>query len=127
MVSICTSSASCLGHLKIRIGGAVIAGQRVLNKEQKSAATAVVSRAISQIRQDNFIIFWSYSVFLCRYRDPAVPISRTEIYRFPHAVLEVKLSLPEGQQAPAWVQVRSGFRFAVRVTVRVGVRPLRGC
>ncbi|KAF5830825.1 VTC domain-containing protein [Dunaliella salina] len=38
------------------------------------------------------------------YRDPALPIHRTEITRFPHAVLEVKLSLPEGQSAPSWVQ-----------------------
>lgn len=37
------------------------------------------------------------------YRDPSAPIHRTEITRFPHAVLEVKLSLPEGQSAPAWV------------------------
>lgn len=38
------------------------------------------------------------------YRDPTLPIHRTEITRFPHAVLEVKLSLPEGQTAPPWVQ-----------------------
>lgn len=37
------------------------------------------------------------------YRDPALPVPRTEITRFPHAVLEVKLSLPEGTEAPAWV------------------------
>lgn len=29
---------------------------------------------------------------------------RTEVTRFPHGVLEVKLSLPEGQKAPEWVQ-----------------------
>ena len=29
---------------------------------------------------------------------------RTDITRFPHAVLEVKLSLPEGTDAPAWVR-----------------------
>lgn len=40
------------------------------------------------------------------YRDPTLPVHRTEITRFPHAVLEVKLSLQEGQTAPAWVQVR---------------------
>lgn len=40
------------------------------------------------------------------YRDPSLPVHRTEITRFPHAVLEVKLSLQEGQTAPAWVQVR---------------------
>ncbi|GLC44294.1 hypothetical protein PLESTB_000761900 [Pleodorina starrii] len=38
------------------------------------------------------------------YRDPSLPVMRTEITRFPHAVLEVKLSLQEGQHAPAWVQ-----------------------
>lgn len=37
------------------------------------------------------------------YRDPNLPISRTDITRFPHAVLEVKLSLPEGQVSPEWV------------------------
>ncbi len=37
------------------------------------------------------------------YRDPNQPIPRTDITRFPHAVLEVKLSLPEGQTAPEWV------------------------
>jgi SPX domain protein involved in polyphosphate accumulation len=38
------------------------------------------------------------------YRDPTLPVPRTEITRFPHGVLEVKLSLPEGQSAPEWVQ-----------------------
>lgn len=38
------------------------------------------------------------------YRDPTLPVARTEVTRFPHAVLEVKLSLPEGQSAPSWVQ-----------------------
>lgn len=37
------------------------------------------------------------------YRDPTLPVGRTEITRFPHAVLEVKLSLSEGETAPAWV------------------------
>jgi SPX domain protein involved in polyphosphate accumulation len=41
---------------------------------------------------------------LCR--DPSLPINRNEITRFPHAVLEVKLSLGQGQESPAWVQVR---------------------
>lgn len=41
----------------------------------------------------------------CRwFRDPTVPLPRHELTRFPHAVLEVKLSLPEGQKAPEWVQ-----------------------
>jgi hypothetical protein len=40
----------------------------------------------------------------CRwYRDPSLPIHRTEITRFPHAVLEIKLSLVEGEEAPDWV------------------------
>ncbi|KAK9918747.1 hypothetical protein WJX75_006519 [Coccomyxa subellipsoidea] len=38
------------------------------------------------------------------YRDPTLPVPRTEVTRFPHGVLEVKLSLPEGQTAPEWVQ-----------------------
>lgn len=38
------------------------------------------------------------------YRDPNLPIHRTEVTRFPHAVLEVKLALPEGESAPDWVQ-----------------------
>ncbi|KAF6262836.1 VTC domain-containing protein [Scenedesmus sp. NREL 46B-D3] len=38
------------------------------------------------------------------YRDPSLPINRNEITRFPHAVLEVKLSLGQGQESPAWVQ-----------------------
>ena len=38
------------------------------------------------------------------YRDPSLPIHRTEITRFPHAVMELKLALPEGQETPAWVQ-----------------------
>ncbi|EFN52611.1 hypothetical protein CHLNCDRAFT_58814 [Chlorella variabilis] len=37
------------------------------------------------------------------YRDPTLPIHRTEITRFPHAVLEVKLSMAEGEEAPDWV------------------------
>mmetsp|Transcript_16483 Transcript_16483/g.28259 ORF Transcript_16483/g.28259 Transcript_16483/m.28259 type:complete len:740 (-) Transcript_16483:558-2777(-) len=45
------------------------------------------------------------------YRDPHLPIHRTELTRFPHAVLEVKLSLPEGMTSPPWVQemVDSGY------------------
>ena len=37
------------------------------------------------------------------FRDPSLPIPRTEITRFPHAILEVKLSLKEGEDAPLWV------------------------
>lgn len=39
----------------------------------------------------------------CRFRDPELPLARTDITRFPHSVLEVKLSLQEGTDAPAWV------------------------
>eukprot|EP00949_MAST-11_sp_MAST-11-sp1_P004850 g4850.t1 len=38
------------------------------------------------------------------YRDPLVPVQRTDITRFPHAVLEVKLALKEGDEPPVWVQ-----------------------
>lgn len=38
------------------------------------------------------------------YRDPSLPIHRTEITRFPHAVLEIKLALPEGEVPPEWVR-----------------------
>ena len=50
------------------------------------------------------------------YRDPALPVPRTEITRFPHGVLEVKLSLPEGQKAPEWVQdlLESGYLTEAR-------------
>lgn len=49
------------------------------------------------------------------YRDPALPVPRTELTRFPHAVLEVKLSLPEGQSAPEWVTelIESGYLVEV--------------
>ena len=39
-----------------------------------------------------------------RYRDPTLPIHRTEITRFPHAVLEIKLALPDGEAPPEWVR-----------------------
>ena len=41
---------------------------------------------------------------------------RTEVTRFPHGVLEVKLSLPEGQTAPEWVQdlLDSGYLTEAR-------------
>ena len=40
------------------------------------------------------------------YRDPTLPVPRTDITRFPHAVLEVKLSLRQGEEAPEWIKVR---------------------
>lgn len=48
------------------------------------------------------------------YRDPELPVTRTEITRFPHAVLEVKLSLKEGEAAPLWVQVRTAWQVLMR-------------
>lgn len=44
------------------------------------------------------------------YRDPSMPINRTEITRFPHGVLELKLALASGETTPDWVQelVESG-------------------
>ena len=38
------------------------------------------------------------------YRDPDLPLHRTEVTRFPHAVLEIKLALGPGEETPAWVQ-----------------------
>ena len=37
------------------------------------------------------------------YRDPGLPIHRTEVTRFPHAVLQLDLSLERGQTTPDWV------------------------
>ena len=37
------------------------------------------------------------------YRDPSVQIPGTEITRFPHAVLEVKLEIADGNTKPQWV------------------------
>jgi len=38
------------------------------------------------------------------YRDPNVKVPSNEITRFPHAVLEVKLEVAEGNTAPQWVE-----------------------
>ena len=45
------------------------------------------------------------------YRNPSLPLLPSEITRFPHAVLEVKLSLQQGESAPAWVSelIHSGL------------------
>lgn len=45
------------------------------------------------------------------YRDPKIVVPNTEITRFPHAVLEVKLSLKEGEATPQWVKdlIESGL------------------
>ena len=37
------------------------------------------------------------------FRDPELPVHRTEVTRFPHAVLEIKLALDAGQDPPRWV------------------------
>ena len=61
------------------------------------------------------------------YRDPTLPVPRTEITRFPHGVLEVKLSLPEGQKAPDWVQdlLDSGYLTEVRGRIPKGPQTVR--
>lgn len=38
------------------------------------------------------------------YRDPHMPLSRTEITRFPHSTLEFKLQLHTAESVPDWVQ-----------------------
>lgn len=46
------------------------------------------------------------------FRDPSLLVKRTEVTYFPHAVLEVKLSLAEGEECPRWVEdlvERSGY------------------
>jgi len=45
------------------------------------------------------------------FRDPSLPIHRTEVTRFPHAVLDLNLSLANDQETPSWVQelVSSGY------------------
>ena len=48
------------------------------------------------------------------YRDPALPVPRTEITRFPHAVLEVKLSLPEGERVFFFFFYCSGKKWGRR-------------
>ena len=44
------------------------------------------------------------------FRNPEIPVHRTEVTRFPHAVLEIKLALDPGEDPPAWVDdlIRSG-------------------
>lgn len=71
----------------------------------------------------------------CRwYRDPALPVPRSEVTRFPHAVLEVKLSLQQGQEAPEWVRdlIDSGYltevgdlSAAALLTLLLQLGPLR--
>jgi uncharacterized membrane protein YidH (DUF202 family) len=45
------------------------------------------------------------------YRDPNQPLPPNEVTRFPHAILEVKLSLKESELAPQWVSdlIESGM------------------
>lgn len=45
------------------------------------------------------------------FRDPSLPVHRTEVTRFPHAVLDLNLSLASDQETPSWVQelVSSGI------------------
>jgi hypothetical protein len=47
------------------------------------------------------------------YRDPSLPIQRTEITRFPHAVFEIRMALGSEQSTPEWVQelIESGTAY----------------
>ena len=49
------------------------------------------------------------------HRDPDKPITETDIIRFPHAILEVKLQLNEGDPTPEWVTelLSSGMLYEV--------------
>ena len=47
------------------------------------------------------------------YRDPELPLHRTEVTRFPHAVLEVKLALGPGEEPPPWVRELAGIAIHV--------------
>ena len=49
------------------------------------------------------------------FRDPNVDVPLNEITRFPHAVLEVKLQVAEGNTSPAWVTdlINSGMLMEV--------------
>jgi SPX domain protein involved in polyphosphate accumulation len=49
------------------------------------------------------------------YRDPSVEIPKTEITRFPHAILEVKLQLQDEDSTPQWVTdlIHSGMLLEV--------------
>lgn len=62
------------------------------------------------------------------YRDPSLPILRSEITRFPHAVLEFKLALPDGESPPEWVSdlMESGL-ITSSMSCSVGPSPSRGC
>ena len=60
--------------------------------------------------------------FPARYRDPSLPIHRTEITRFPHAILEIKLALPEGEQPPEWVRDLMDSGLITEVGGRAGHR-----
>ena len=44
---------------------------------------------------------------------------RTDITRFPHAVLEVKLSLRQGEEAPEWIKVGPAAVFTLSAALRM--------
>ena len=68
----------------------------------QSFATMTASTCVLCHHDVSFVTMFGFVG--CRwYRDPNQPIPRTDITRFPHAVLEVKLSLPEGHTSPEWV------------------------
>ena len=54
-------------------------------------------------------------VLCCRFRDPSKDVPLSEITRFPHAVLEVKLQLEDENSTPAWVSdlLNSGMLLEV--------------
>lgn len=47
------------------------------------------------------------------HRDPSVPLARTDITRFPHAVLELNLALRSGETTPNWLGelIESGANY----------------
>ena len=63
------------------------------------------------------------------YRDPSLPIHRTEITRFPHAILEMNLNLREHETTPEWVQelVESGEEMKYAIQRRCTPIMRHGC
>ena len=49
------------------------------------------------------------------FRDPSIPLPPTEVTRFPHAVLEIKLALKEGDEPPEWVTDLMESKFLTEV------------
>ena len=49
------------------------------------------------------------------YRDPTMAVPEHQITRFPHAVLEIKLEIAEGNSTPPWVKDMLGSGMACEV------------